>query len=99
MQTLLTRNTVRSHAALAEHLTFANPAWNNPAIAAAFDVRNPSGAALLDAAVTRQAAMIAYIDDFWFMLLLTLLVIPLLLLIRAPSRAAAADIAAQPAME
>jgi DHA2 family multidrug resistance protein len=99
VQTLLTRNTVRSHAALAEHLTFANPAWNNPAIAAAFDVRTPGGAALLDAAVTRQAAMIAYIDDFWFMLLLTLLVIPLLLLIRAPSRGAAADIAAQAAMD
>ncbi|HMD27982.1 MAG TPA: DHA2 family efflux MFS transporter permease subunit [Steroidobacteraceae bacterium] len=99
VQTLLTRNTVRSHAALAEHLTFANPAWNNPAIAAAFDVRTGSGAALLDAAVTRQAAMIAYIDDFWFMLLLTLLVIPLLLLIRAPSRGAAADIAAQAAMD
>jgi DHA2 family multidrug resistance protein len=99
VQTLLTRNTVRAHAALAEHLTFANPAWNNSAIAAAFDVRTPSGAALLDAAVTRQAAMIAYIDDFWFMLLLTLLVIPLLLLIRAPSRGAAAEIGAQPAMD
>ena len=33
------------------------------------------------------------------MLQLTLLVIPLLLLIRAPSRAAAADIAAQAAMD
>ena len=89
VQTLLTRNTVHVHAALAERLTLSNPAWNNPAVAAAFDLRTPGGAALLDAAVTRQAAMIAYVDDFWFMLLLTLLVIPLLLLIRAPDRRAA----------
>jgi DHA2 family multidrug resistance protein len=87
VQTLLTRNTVIAHAALAERVTRGSPAWNNPAVAATFDVHNPAGAALLDGAVTQQAAMIAYIDDFWFMLFLTLLVIPLLLLIRPPRRA------------
>jgi len=91
VQTLLTRNTVRAHAALTEHLTSSNPAWNNPAVAAAFDLRTPGGAALLDAAVTQQAAMIAYIDDFWFMLFLTLLVLPLLLLIRPPRPGVALD--------
>jgi DHA2 family multidrug resistance protein len=34
--------------------------------------------------ITQQATMIAYIDDFRLMLYLTLLVIPLLLLIRPP---------------
>ena len=86
VQTLFTRNTVIAHAAIVERVTSANSAWNNPAVAAAFDVRTPVGAAFLDSAVTRQAAMIAYIDDFWFMLLLTMLVIPLLLLIKRPSR-------------
>jgi MFS transporter, DHA2 family, multidrug resistance protein len=86
VQTLLTRNTVIAHASLAERVTRGSFAWNNPAVAAAFDVRTPSGAALLDSAVTQQAAMIAYIDDFWFMLFLTLLVTPLLLLIRPPRR-------------
>jgi DHA2 family multidrug resistance protein len=33
--------------------------------------------------------MIAYIDDFWLMLFLTVAVIPLLLLMKAPSRRAA----------
>jgi DHA2 family multidrug resistance protein len=99
VQTLLTRNTVRAHAALTEHLTLSNPAWNNPAVGAAFDVRTPGGAALLDAAVTQQAAMIAYIDDFWFMLLLTLLVIPLLLLIRTPKRGPSSDIEAHSAVD
>jgi DHA2 family multidrug resistance protein len=86
VQTLLTRNTVIAHASLAERVTRGSSAWNNPAVAATFDVHNPAGAALLDGAVTQQAAMIGYIDDFWFMLLLTLLVTPLLLLIRPPRR-------------
>ena len=86
VQTLLTRNTVIAHASLAERVTRGSSAWNNPAVAATFDVHNPAGAALLDGAVTQQAAMIGYIDDFWFMLFLTLLVIPLLLLIRPPRR-------------
>ena len=34
--------------------------------------------------ITRQATMIAYVDDYWLMLLLTAGVIPLLLLIRPP---------------
>jgi DHA2 family multidrug resistance protein len=86
VQTLLTRNTVIAHAALAERVTRGSSAWSNPAVAATFDVHNSAGAALLDGAVTQQAAMIAYIDDFWFMLFLTLLVTPLLLLIRPPRR-------------
>jgi DHA2 family multidrug resistance protein len=32
--------------------------------------------------VSRQASMIAYLDDYWLMLLATLLVIPMLFLIR-----------------
>ena len=88
VQTMLTRNTVIAHASLVERVTTGSSAWHNPAVAAAYGVRTPAGAALLDGAVTQQAAMIAYIDDFWFMLLLTVLVMPLLLLIRPPRRGA-----------
>jgi DHA2 family multidrug resistance protein len=91
VQTLLTRNTVIAHSALSERVTAASPAWTNPATAKLFDVHSPGGAAFLDLAVTRQASMIAYIDDFWFMLYLTLTVIPLLLLIRPPRRTAGAE--------
>ena len=93
VQTMLVRNTVIAHAALVERVTTASPAWNNPAIARAYDMSTLSGAAFLDSTVTQQAAMIAYIDDFWLMLFLTLAVTPLLLLIRPPSRktAPAAD--------
>jgi MFS transporter, DHA2 family, multidrug resistance protein len=86
VQLLLTRNTVIAHASLAERVTRGSSAWNNPAVAATFNVHSPAGAALLDSVVTQQASMIAYIDDFWFMLFLTLLVTPLLLLIKPPGR-------------
>jgi DHA2 family multidrug resistance protein len=89
VQTMLTRNTVIAHSSLAERVTAGSPAWHNPAVAATFDAHSPSAAALLDGAVTQQAAMIAYIDDFWFMLFLTLLVVPLLLLIRPPRQGTA----------
>ena len=84
VQTLLIRNTAIAHASLAERVTAGSAAWNNPAVSAAFGVHHQAGAALLDGATTQQAAMIAYIDDFWFMLFLTLLVTPLLLLISTP---------------
>jgi DHA2 family multidrug resistance protein len=99
VQTMLVRNTVIAHAALTERVTAASSAWNNPAMAQAYDVARSNGAAFLDATVTQQAAMIAYIDDFWLMLFLTLIVIPLLLLIRPPSRQRNADLDAHTAME
>ncbi len=89
---MLVRNTVIAHASLVERVTSASPAWNNPAIASAYDAGTPGGAAFLDSAVTQQAAMIAYIDDFWLMLFLTLLVTPLLLLLRPAGPAAAAEV-------
>ncbi len=58
-------------------------------MAAAYDLRRLSGAAALDGMITQQASMIAYINDFRLMLYLTVAVIPVLLLIRAPRRAAA----------
>jgi len=92
VQTMLVRNTVAAHASLTERITYANPAWHNPAIARAYDLSTLSGAALLDSTVTQQAAMIAYIDDFWLMLFLTVAVTPLLLLIRPPERPKASDV-------
>jgi DHA2 family multidrug resistance protein len=93
----LVRTTVAAHAALAEKLTPANPAWANPAIASAFDPGIPARAAALDAAVTQQSAMIAYIGDFRLMLYLTLAMMPFLLIVRV-ARGGAAP-APQAAME
>jgi DHA2 family multidrug resistance protein len=75
VQTLLVRNTQTVHAALAERVAVSDTA--------------PDALALLNAEVTRQASMIAYVDDFWLMTLLTLAVIPLLLLVRPAAKTAA----------
>jgi DHA2 family multidrug resistance protein len=90
---------VIAHASLTERVTSANPAWNNSAVASAYDVHSAGGAAFLDGAVTQQAAMIAYIDDFWLMLFLTVLVMPLLLLIRPPRGSGAAGVDTQAVMD
>jgi DHA2 family multidrug resistance protein len=98
VQTMLVRNTVIAHASLTERLTTSNPAWQNPAVARAYDLSTLGGAAFLDGSVTQQAAMMAYIDDFWLMLFLTLAVIPLLLFIRPPA-ARAAEVDSHAVME
>jgi DHA2 family multidrug resistance protein len=89
VQALLVRNTQLVHASLSAHLT--------PLFLATHGLQGGRGihsAAVLNAEVTTQAAMIAYLDDFYFMLILTVLVIPLLLLVRtARAPAGAKDVA------
>jgi MFS transporter, DHA2 family, multidrug resistance protein len=53
---------------------------------APFSLNTPSGMAALNAEVTRQAAMVAYIDDFKLMMLIALASMPLLLLLREERR-------------
>jgi DHA2 family multidrug resistance protein len=98
VQTILVRNTITTHAKLVERITYANPAWTNPAVASAYDLRQPTHAAALDAMINQQAAMIAYINDFRLMLYLTIAVMPLLLFIRPP-RASAAPVDAHAVMD
>lgn len=88
VQTLLVRNTQIAHASLVQNI---NGTAANAALAGtAMDLNQPAGLAMLNAEVSRQAAMIAYVDDFKLMLVLTLCVIPLLWLIKPPRRQAAA---------
>jgi DHA2 family multidrug resistance protein len=79
---LLTQNTQRLHASLSAHVTPYNVASNPAALAAHVDVGTAKGVAALDAMISNQAVMIAYIDDFKLMMVLTLATIPLLMLIR-----------------
>ena len=78
VQTLLVRNTQIAHASLAA------TAHTDAAAQAGL-----AGLMQLNGEITRQAAMIAYVDDFKLMLVLTLLVMPLLWLIQPPKRRAA----------
>jgi DHA2 family multidrug resistance protein len=79
---LLTRNTQVMHAHLAEHIT--PYAEGNPALASHAGAAGRAGMAALDRMITNQAGMIAYIDDFKLMLVITVAVIPLLFFLRQP---------------
>jgi DHA2 family multidrug resistance protein len=84
-QALLVRNTQIAHAGLVENLGVANPSILKSPLATAFHLGSPTGFTVLNDEVTRQASMIAYVDDFLLMLIATLVVIPLLIFIR-PSK-------------
>lgn len=97
VQTLLTRNTQIAHASLAEHVNIANAALQTPPVNAIYGTSG-TGAVLLNAEIARQASMLAYINDFWMMCLMTLAIIPLLFFIR-PARSRGANHAGHAAME
>jgi DHA2 family multidrug resistance protein len=92
-ETLLIQNTQIVHSRLVEHLRPDNPLARAPFLVAPFSLSNPSGLAALNAEVTRQASMVAYIDVFTSMMIIVAAMIPLLLVVRPPQRTRAASIA------
>jgi hypothetical protein len=82
----LVQNTQVIHSRLVEGLRPDNPLAQAPYLTAPFSLSTPSGMAALNAEVTRQAAMVAYIDDFKLIMLIALASIPLLLLLREARR-------------
>src|ERR1700733_10309155 len=79
--TMLTEHTQIVHSTLVEHISRFNPLMHPSG-------QGPSAFALaaLDQQITAQAAMIGYIDDFKFMMWMSIVVIPLLLIIRPATR-------------
>src|SRR4029078_8807057 len=90
LETQLTQNTQIVHSRLIEHLRPDNTLLQGPLAPAPFSLTNPAGVAALNHEVTRQAAMIGYIDDFALMLLVILGSVRPLLLGPLPRRQAAA---------
>jgi MFS transporter, DHA2 family, multidrug resistance protein len=88
VETLLTRNTQIMHSRLAEQIT---PFGDVLHLRAAPALMSPQALSMLNAKITGQAAMIAYNDDFKFMLVLTLLALPLVLFLRHGKPAAPAE--------
>lgn len=82
--TLLTRNTQVVHAQLSEHITHYNAAANGAYVGNHIDIATDKGIAALNNIITNQASMIAYIDDYQLMMLITLAVVPLVFLLRKP---------------
>jgi MFS transporter, DHA2 family, multidrug resistance protein len=84
---LLQTNTQVNHAILAAVVTPFNRALQAGTAARFWGPGSMHGMVMLDQEVTRQAAIIAYIDDFKLMLVLAIIVTPLLLFTRgSPAR-------------
>lgn len=73
-----------NHAELAERLTVDSTAVQTqmPGLIAG----NGQIIAVINGLVQKQSAMLAYLDDFWLMLILSLASIPLILLLRGPKK-------------
>ncbi|WP_275658176.1 DHA2 family efflux MFS transporter permease subunit [Sphingosinithalassobacter portus] len=92
--TMLARNMQVSHADLAQ---FINPQSLDSFDPSMLETLGSMGSAVMgmvNAEVTRQAAMIAYLNDFWAMMIITAASIPLVLLLQKPGKPMKADPAA-----
>lgn len=82
--TLLARNMQQSHADIASKLT----PYNIPAVDLSSADRlgeiGQGALAAINGMVTQQAAMIAYLDDFWLLTWLVMLCVPLIFLAKEP---------------
>ena len=84
MQTLLVRNTATMHASLATYMT-AGALFSGhlgATLGRVFDLHAPEGLAALNQLLDRQAAFVAYVDDFKLMFWMTALSMPFLWLMR-----------------
>ena len=82
MQALLTKGSSTAHAQLAATVAPGNQGLIN--LPPLLNPTTTTGLAMINAEVTRQGALIGYINDFSIMMVMTLVAIPLLLLITSP---------------
>ena len=83
---LLTRNTQLVHAELAGHVTPFNDALGQVGPSHFWNLATTVGKAALNAEVTKQAAVVAYANDFKLMMLVALVALPLVLLLKKAKR-------------
>jgi MFS transporter, DHA2 family, multidrug resistance protein len=91
VNSLLTRNTQVNHAEITRSVTSVNRMFEDLAIARFWDPVSAAGRAALDAMITQQAQIIAYMDDYKLLMIATLAAIPLLVIFKKPPSSAAAD--------
>ncbi len=91
VNSLLTTNTQINHAEIAQHVTSVNRMFEDPMITQFWNPAAAAGRAALDAVVTRQAQIIAYIDDYKLLMIVTLAAIPLIIVFKKPPSAGSTD--------
>ena len=89
--TYLAQRTQANHAAFADYINPFNLALRQAVEAGTYNLTTPEGLAAINGEVTRQAATLAYLQDFRLMMWITLAAIPLIVLLRAPVKQAAAS--------
>ncbi len=89
--TALARNMQVSHADLATHITNETMGTFDPAMVATLGGAGDTAMALVNAELTRQASMIAYLDDFKLMMIITIISIALVFLLKGTGKGARGD--------
>jgi len=92
MTALLGRNIQVSHSDLASHITDSSLSTIDSSVAERLGSVGDAAMVAINGEVNRQAAMIAYIDDFHAMMIVNLIAIPLLLLLKRPPGTASAPV-------
>jgi len=87
---LITENTQVNHSTIAAYVTPFNHAFD-ATVAQAVSPVTMAGRAALDGMITKQATIIAYMDDFKLLMLMSIFAMPLLVLLRKPKAPPAVD--------
>lgn len=82
VEACLTHNTQAEHATLAEHITPVNLSSNLALVANSINTTSTKSLAALNALLTNQATMVAYINDYYLIMLITLSVAPLIFFLK-----------------
>lgn len=91
MQALVVTNTQVMHASLAGKIVPTDPVVRS-GVGSTFNLDSTQGLLALNDEVTRQATMVAYVDDFRLMFWIAVTCLPLLLFMRPPRRGQGDDI-------
>ncbi|WP_309621814.1 DHA2 family efflux MFS transporter permease subunit [Novosphingobium sp.] len=86
MTAFLARNIQISHSDLAGHVTASVTGMVDFSTIDRFQQIGTAALSAIDAAINRQAAMIAYVDNYYLMMWLSVLAFPLALLMRRPAK-------------
>jgi DHA2 family multidrug resistance protein len=86
LQAMTIRNAATVHSRLIEGVRSDNPLLGLRL--PGFDLGVPAAVARLNGEITRQAAMVSYVDAFWGLFLVTLVIAPMVLLMRPPRASA-----------
>lgn len=85
---VLGHNAQTSHEDIASHITASSMSSVDPSTVDRFGAIGEAAMAMVNAEVTRQALMIAYLDDFKLIMYILLCALPVILIMKPPGRVA-----------